>query len=353
MKNDPLLEYVGNIHIHSSFSDGAGTVQEIAGLAASIGLDFIVINDHDHMTDNLHREVEGFHSGVLVLVGLELGCRSHHYLACNIKEMVSSKTLGPQEVIDRVNKQGGLGFLAHPFEKGMPFHDKSIAYTWNDLSVKDFTGIEIWNFSSRWKERIKTPFHGLLHLIFKSRLLKGPSRKTLAFWDSSCQERRLTAIGGSDAHGALFKWGFIQLRPLPYIYVLNSVNVHILLDRGLSGNFKVAGAQVYDALREGRLFIAHDRLGSARGFRFYFISDDGGRLGMGAKCPFQPGNIHVQTPDQSEIRLIRDGKLHEKQYGRKGCFRVEKRGVYRVEVFLRLFPFDKRPWIFSNPVYLK
>ena len=353
MKNDSLFEYVGNIHIHSSFSDGAGTVPEIAGLASSLGLNFIVINDHDHMTDDLHRQAEGFHSGVLVLVGLEIGYRSHHYLACNIKEMVNSKTLGPQEVIDLVNKQGGLGFLAHPFEKGMPFYDKSIAYTWNDLTVKDFTGIEIWNFSSRWKERIKTPFHGLLHLLFKSRLLKGPSRKTLAFWDRSCQERKLTAVGGSDAHSALFKWGFIKLRPLPYLYVLNSVNVHILLDRRLSEDFTAAGAQVYDAMREGRLFIANDRLGPARNFRFYFISEDGDRMDMGAEGPFQPGNIHVQAPDHSEIRLIRDGKLHEKKYGRKGFFRVAKRGVYRVEVFLRLFPFGQRPWIFSNPVYLR
>ena len=90
----------------------------------------------------------------------------------------AASNLGPQAVIDRVNDLGGFGFLAHPFEKGMPFVEKSVAYTWNDLSVEGFAGICIWNFSSRWKERVKTVLHALYFLLFKSRTLKGPSSKT-------------------------------------------------------------------------------------------------------------------------------------------------------------------------------
>ena len=55
------FECVGNLHIHSLFSDGAGTVPEIARSAKKANLDFIILNDHDHMTDFVHLEGEGFY----------------------------------------------------------------------------------------------------------------------------------------------------------------------------------------------------------------------------------------------------------------------------------------------------
>ena len=347
------FEYVGNFHIHSTFSDGDGTVPEIAKTAAKAGLDFIIFNDHDYLADTLHLEEEGFHEGVRVLMGLEIGDLSHHYLACDIKKMVRSKDSGPQDVIDRVNGQGGFGFLAHPFEKGMPFHDKSIAYPWKDRSVSGFTGIEIWNFSSRWKERVKTVFHGLVFLVFKSRLLKGPSQETLAFWDRACLDRRVVAIGGSDAHGVFFRLGKIRLKPLTYDFLLNTVTVHILLDRQLAKDFSTAKTEIYGAMREGRLFIAHERLAPARGFRFDYLSDDGTHLDMGREARFNSGHIQVKTPKQGEIRLIRNGSLLERRFGQDASFRIKEPGVYRVEVFLYRFPFGWRPWIFSNPIYLR
>lgn len=346
-------EYVGAIHMHSSFSDGAKKISDIALSAASVGLDFIVITDHDFMTDSLHLDAEGYYNGLLVLLGLEIGVRHHHYLACDIREMVSSKSLSPQQVIDRVNDINGFGFLAHPFEKGMPFSDNSIAYTWNDLEVTGFTGIEIWNFSSRWKERIKTVFHGLFFLLFKSRSLKGPSKRTILFWDNACKQRRVVAVGGPDAHGAMFRWGFIRLRPLSYDFLLNTITTHILTDRRLSKDFIEARAQVYDAIKEGRMFIAHERLESARGFRFCFVYNDGTSVSMGEEALFKPGYFSVEAPRNCEIRLIKDGRLKEKRHGRDSLFFVEEKGVYRVEVFLRLSFFGLRPWIFTNPIYLR
>jgi len=353
MNDDGLFEYVGNLHIHSSFSDGSATVIDIAHLAAKAGLDFIILNDHDYLTDALHLEAEGFYGEVLVLMGLEIGKMSHHYLAYDLKEMVKSGTSTPQEIVDLVNAQGGFGFLAHPFEKGMPFHDKSITYTWKDLTVTDFTGICIWNFASRWKERIKTPLHGILFLLFKSWSLKGPSRKTTAFWDRLCKQRRVVAIGGSDAHGSWFRFGALRLRPLTYEFLLNSINIHILLDRELPKNYSEAKAEVYRATREGLLFVAHERLAPASGFRFHYISEEGYRLTMGEEGPFQHGNIHIETPLKGEIRLLRDGTLHKKWYGKRASCWVGQSGVYRVEVYHHFFLFGRRPWIFSNPIYLR
>ena len=348
-----FIEYIGNLHIHSSYSDGAGTVLELAQAAGRIGLDFIILNDHDYITDSLHLEEEGFYRGVLVLLGLEIGGRYHHYLAYDLKEMVRGESSTPQEVIDLVNARGGFGFLAHPFEKGMPFLEKSVAYTWNDLSVTGFTGICIWNYSSRWKERVKSALHGLVLLLFKSQMLKGPSEKTLLFWDGLCRKRRVAAIGGSDAHGLGFRWRGIRMTPLSYDHLLNSINVHLLLYRPFSPNFEEAKDAVYAALRKGRLFVAHDNLAPAKGFRFYFVSERGTRLTMGEEAPFRPGTLFVETPDEGKIRLFKNGELIRQWNGHKASFEVGEVGVYRVEVRRRLVLFGWRPWIFSNPIYLR
>ena len=348
-----FIEYTGNLHIHSRYSDGGGTVPEIARSAQRIGLDFIILNDHEHMTHGLHLEDEGYYGDVLALMGLEIGKRYHHYLAYDLKEMVKNDDSGPQEVIDRVNSQGGFGFLAHPFEKGMPFYEKSIAYTWNDLSVTGFTGICIWNFSSRWKERVKSPFHAIFFLFFKSRMLKGPNKKTMSLWDDLCRKKRVVGMGGSDAHGAVFKWGAISLTPLTYDYTLNSINVHVLSEKGLPKDFTKAKAEIYGALKEGRFFIAHDNLAPANGFRFHYISDDGPFVIMGREKPFQPGTLFIETPLKAEIRLLKNGTVIKQWRGQKASYRVEEKGVYRVEVYYYLFPFGWRAWIFSNPIYLR
>jgi hypothetical protein len=347
------FECVGNLHVHSLHSDGAAAVGAIADAAARAGLDFVALNDHSYMARSLHLEEEGFYGEVLVLKGSEIGRRHHHYLAYDLKECVEENDGAPQQVIDRVNEQGGFGFLAHPFEKGMPFLERSVAYTWNDLSVKGFTGICIWNFTSRWKERVKSVLHGLFCLAFKAASLKGPSRETLAFWDGLCKTRRVVAVGGSDAHGSAVRWGSLRLTPLTYDQLLNTVNVHVLLPHALSRDLPLARQGIYGAMRQGRLFVAHDGLRSARGFRFSFRSKDLS-LNMGEEAPFPGrGEIRVVLPQQGEIRLIRDGTLLQNTRGREVSWSVGEKGVYRVEAYLKVPFFGRRPWIFSNPIYLR
>jgi len=346
-------EYIGNLHVHSNRSDGGLSPREVAVAALKAGLDFICLNDHSHMSDGLHLEDEGFVGRLLMLTGAEIGKRYHHYLAFDLKSPVSGDRVGPQEVIDQVNEQGGFGFLAHPFEQGMPFVEKSIAYTWNDLTVQGYTGICIWNYTSRWKERIKGPLHGLYCLAFKRRTLRGPSRETLSFWDHMCRQRRVAAIGGSDAHGAAFRWGFVRFRPLSYPFLFTTINVHILLNRPLPKDVHAAKKMIYDAMREGRLFIAHDGLAPAAGFRFNFLSEDGSDLLMGEEDFFQPGELVVDLPLEGEIRLFRNGREKASWSGREAIYRVKEPGVYRVEIYRKLRFSGKYPWIFTNPIYLR
>ncbi len=347
------FEYVGNLHIHSTHSDGGGSAKQIAEAARTVGLDFIGLNDHSYLTQ-LHLEDEGYHKGIPVLVGSEVGTSFHHYLAYNIKNQVNDESYSPQEVIDAVNSQGGFGFLAHPFEKGMHFLQNSVAYTWNDWSVIGYTGICIWNFSSRWKENVKSFWHGIFHLIFKKYTLKGPSQKTLATWDRLCSERRVVAIGGSDAHASFIKIGFIKLKPLSYRYLLGTINTHILTPSPLRGDFIRDKGIIYDSLSAGTCFVAHDGLSPAKGFRFYFNREKNKeRLEMGQEGKFSLGVLVIKLPGHGLTRIIKDGSLFKTGYGSELSIKIDEGGVYRVEVFRKTPIFGWRPWIFSNPIYLR
>jgi hypothetical protein len=347
------FEYVGNLHIHTAHSDGGGSAKEIAEVARRLGLDFVALNDHSYLTQ-LHLEDEGYHKGILTLVGSEIGTRFHHYLAYNIKSQVDDESHSPQEIIDAVNSQGGFGFLAHPFEKGMHFLQNSVAYTWNDWSVSGYTGICIWNFSSRWKENVKTLWHGIFHIIFKKYTLKGPSQKTLVTWDRVCSERRVVGIGGSDAHASYIEIGFLKLKPLSYRYLLGTINTHVLTATPLRGDLITDKEIIYGSLREGSCFIAHDGLCGAKGFSFSFNREKNKeRLEMGEEAKFSPGILVIKLPRHGLIRVIKDGSLFKRGYGSRLSIKIHEGGVYRVEVSRKTPIFGWRPWIFSNPIYLR
>lgn len=347
------FEYVGNFHIHSTHSDGGGSAKQIAEAARMVGLDFIALNDHSYLTQ-LHLEDEGYHKGIPVLVGSEIGRKFHHYLAYNIKHQVDDESYSPQEVIDAINRQGGFGFLAHPFEEGMPFLENSTVYTWNDWSVSGYTGICIWNFTSRWKENVKTSLHGIYHLIFKTYTVKGPSQKTLETWDRLCLKRQVVALGGSDAHGSYMKIGLLKFTPLSYRYLLGTINTHILTSSPLKGDFITDKGIIYASLRAGTCFVAHDGLSPAQGFRFYFTRNkDEKRVEMGQEDAFSPGTLVSKLPKDGMIRIIKDGSLFKRGYGGELSIKITENGVYRVEAFRKVPLFGWRPWIFSNPIYLR
>ena len=145
-----MFEYVGNLHVHSCYSDGRRSIEEISRIAAEERLDFIGINDHNSLK-GLQDYGEGWRNGVLVLIGEEIGIARHHYIAYGIAHAVEPKEGDPQQVIDDVRRAGGIGFIAHPHERGSPLDRRGRVYTWDDWSVTGYTGISIWCHCSGWK----------------------------------------------------------------------------------------------------------------------------------------------------------------------------------------------------------
>ena len=346
-------EYVGNLHVHSKYSDGTATIEQIAAAAKHAGLDFVGINDHYHLK-GLREGKEGYHDGVAVLVGSELNKRYNHYLAYDISKEIPSDTENPQTVIDAVREQDGLGFIAHPYELGSPLNEDGHTFIWNRWDVEGFTGISIWNFSSVWKGNARSLLLGLYcyHNIRAANL--DPLDETLTKWDELSRRRKVVAIGGSDNHGIKFKafLGLVRGHIFRYEYAFRAVNTHVLLPGEMPSEFGDAKRAIYDALKEGRCFVACGLFADPRGFRFEAETKEL-PTPMGGDVSFGDSPVlTVSAPSRGLIRFIHDGREIKSATGSSASLRINEPGTYRAEVRLPRAFGKTRAWIFSNPIYV-
>lgn len=346
-----MYEYVGNIHIHSVYSDGTGNIKEIACLAEKAGLDFVVITDHENLR-GLRNNEEGYYGRVLVLIGMEINDACCHYLALNIKREVANDTSNPQKIIDEVNEQGGIGIIAHPFEKGSPYYENGIVFNWNNWQVSGFQGIEIWNWVSGWKDNIDSFVKGIFLLLCPRFCITGPSREALRKLDFfQLKGEKVAAFGGSDAHNIKFKLGFIPITVGSYLKAFRSVNMHILLMEKLGKDWARDKLAVYEALRSGRSWVADDYRRDSRGFRF-LLKYGNQSWTAGDEVEYRNGmHMEVITPYYGRVRLIHNGKTAAVSKGKRHIFEDIGKGVYRIEADYR-FLGRYYPWIYSNSIFL-
>jgi hypothetical protein len=329
------------IHVHSTHSDGTGTVAQIARAAKRAGIDVVLLTDHDTLAAKRSGE-ERWYDDVLVLVGEEVSPTDRdHFLAFGIDEEINRRLSGP-EICGAVAAAGGFGFAAHPFSRGSQrFKRPGIAFGRPDC----LDGIELWSFLGDTGERVRG-FRDLARMILTpQRAIGGPPEDNLREWDRLCQARRVVAIGGLDAHQfGVRVAGRVPLRLMGYKRTFEQLHTHVFVPEAPRGELEHDRALVYEGLREGRCYIANDKVADARGFAFW-----GEGVGMGEEAAFEPGTeLHARTPHSAQIRLIRDGVIEAEIQGTELHHPIERHGVYRVEVSL-----GGRPWIYSNPVYLR
>lgn len=348
--------YPGNIHIHTSYSDGSGRIDEIAAAASAAGLRYIIIADHETLAG---LPEEGFRHGVAVIVGVELNRESNHYLVLGVDRLPRGNEEEPQEMIDRLNRAGALGFIAHPFEKGSPYIAGGKSYHWTRLPERGFTGLEIWNYTSYWRGRVTSIPRTIYWFLFnRAAAVDSPPPEALALWDDyTGRGMRVTAIGTSDAHAARVRVAGIPVEIFPYAFLFRQINTYLCFKEKMSGAFPEAKGQVYAALREGRCYVSYDRLYPGEGFSFAAfrgLREEAAAI-MGEEMPWQEGLfLAVRSPARrSEIRIIKDGRLFCRGGGPELRCRANGPGVYRAEVYYRTLAGKARPWIYANPIYIR
>jgi hypothetical protein len=348
-----MYTYPGNIHIHSNYSDGSGTLDDITAAAASARLRYLIITDHETLAGLAE---EGFRRGVAVLVGTELNRSSNHYLALRVDAVPERNESQPQAIIDCVQAQNGLGFIAHPFEKGSPYIERGAAYPWTRWPVFNFTGLELWNYCSHWRGLTYSAALLAYRFLFSRKAaMDGPPRECLQLWDCYTEQgHRVVAIGGTDAHAVRVRVGIMPVVVFPYGFLFRALNTYICLTEPLSGDYKQAKEQVYAALGGGSCYISLDQLHCGQGFS-YHAAGSGKEILMGDETAFTaPLTVHVFSPaKRSLIRLLQNGKVVRNECGQNLRHRVTAPGVYRAEVYYHPRCGPPRPWIYSNPIYLR
>ena len=378
-----FYDYAGALHVHSTYSDGAGTVEEIAAAANRAGLDFVVLCDHSSLQAKADGK-DGWRGRTLVLVGTEITTDAGHQLALGVPDSFLPAPHDAEPAQTAIQGSGGLGFVALPCD---------LKDHWRDFSrMQDGIGLEVFNLSAIARTKINLP--GLLEVWrrYKSRdpqkafhMVAARPAPELRLWDhlTAAPEpgrpaRRVVGIASLDAH-AVMKFAR-RSYPFPtYEETFRTLRTHLLTSEPLSygeGARKSARAKddalILQSLALGHCYMAYDNYADPTGFTFEAGLADmpAGQaptalMGDALTFPAESASgtpalmLTAQAPrTRSLVRLYQDGRLVAAARGGRLDFAVRAPGVYRIEVFLYRrrvgsLCFGAKPWIFSNPIYVQ
>lgn len=135
--------YKGNLHTHSTESDGRMAPETVVQWYRSQGYDFLSLTDHRVVTQVQSRD------DFLCIPGVELNTPSvrergiglFHILGIGVSaDCDNSVSESPQELIDAIRAAGGLAVLAHPHWSGNVVNEEFV-------QLEGYVGIECFNYA--------------------------------------------------------------------------------------------------------------------------------------------------------------------------------------------------------------
>ncbi len=323
------LDFKGIIHCHSYLShDSTGTVEEIAEACADLGLDFLVMTDHQ-TPYSVSRGQRGMVGETLFITGAEIRVPGGSLLAFPLQHFVRPRP-SLEEVLADIHAQGGLAIIDH-------------AERFTAWDTQGLDGIEILNLHAAAKaaSRVEmiskflfTPMH-----VFLSSLGFQPSENLRALDDMLQKQHPFLAVGGNDAHANIRVFGPLGGTIGTYAEIFRTLSTHVQAS-------ELSEEALVQALRQGRCFVVFDLWRDGSGFDFW-AQTPLAMHGMGASLPAQKDlQLRVHTPALGQIRLLRNGEVVARQEGQELHFPDPPPGIYRVEVDLA----PQKPWIFANSI---
>ena len=111
------LPFAIDFHVHSEDSyDGHEPVELILEHAADIGLDGVVITDHDEIDESLRATELAPEYGLVGIPGVEISTAHGHLLAIGVEERPEAGR-SFMETVDMVRALGGVAIVPHPFQR--------------------------------------------------------------------------------------------------------------------------------------------------------------------------------------------------------------------------------------------
>ena len=341
--------YSGAIHMHSTYSDGGGSVEDIVRAGQNAGPDFLVLTDHDTMQPLLDGH-QGYHDGLLLLVGEEVNTSAGHLLSLGVGRDVSQDgPLGLPALVEEISESGGVSIAAHPTGRR----------PWTDWTLEEMDGLEVLNGNSEWRDdgvlellRVLVFLPFMPDAVFNS-LIDRPD-EAIRLWMHRVRRQPVTVIGSVDAHARIPLWGEQHLSFPTYERMFGLIRTYVITSTELTGDAEADEEILVNAIHRGSCYVVLEGYEPAPGFSFE-LSRGSERNSMGSSVDFQAGDrLHVTAPSSGpvRIRLYRDEVPLIETEGHELFVEVPGPGAYHTEVYqLRgtlLRGERQRLWIISN-----
>jgi hypothetical protein len=306
--------YFGELHSHSTHSDGEFELAEIADRAARAGLDFLALTDHNTMS--AHPAPDG--APVVILPGFELTTFHGHHPVYGADGLVpwheDGRVLPLAEIAPRIRARGGIVGIAHPFVPGDPLC--------TGCRMVDALPAECFDLVEVWYRRWSSP--------------GSDNQAAYAMWDRLWAEGQgKTAVAARDWHGPEQEGPFPGELPL----------TGLLADQASPG-------ALLAALRRGRAIISRGPI--------LDLAVDGGdravgigeriapRAGENGSTVLRAGIDRLEQP--GELRVLRSGSILTRAPVRAGNaieleFALVGPGPYRAELWA-----DDEPLAITNHI---
>ncbi|MFC7232126.1 CehA/McbA family metallohydrolase [Saliphagus sp. GCM10025308] len=161
------IPFAIDFHVHSESSyDGHEPLELILEHAADIGLDGVVITDHDEIDASLEAAELASRYGLVGIPGVEVSTAQGHLLAIGVEERPEPGRPF-QTTVERVRELGGLAIVPHPFQRSR--------HGVRRRHILDVDAIEVYN--------------SMLFTGYQNRRARRFARR-----------REYPKVGGSDAH---------------------------------------------------------------------------------------------------------------------------------------------------------
>jgi hypothetical protein len=348
-------DYRGVIHAHSSLGGhSTGQFDELVTAAKSNALDFVVMTEHPSENfDTSASTLKGIQHGVLFVNGNEISTADddRFLLMPGSEKAFADGYIKTPEFLSQEKAQGKFAFITYPDR----FHN------WDS----DYDGIEVFNLHTNAKRMNPVwfaldafwSFSSMPEMVLAD-YFQRPAPELKKF-DELAQLKKLSLFAGSDAHSNIGVGldtntadRIIGAKLDPYATIFSLVRTHVLLNKTET----FTQDNLLKALKNGNCFIGLDVLGDTAGFSF--TADNGSEKKMMGDEITLSGNtsLDVTVALKSRIAVFRDGQ--DPEYfsdENKLTYPIKNKGVYRIEVYLDPLgpPFDKIPWIISNPIYVR
>jgi hypothetical protein len=325
----------GAYHIHTSRSDGSGSIDDVARAAAEAGLQFVILADHG--TAATPPEPPSYRHGVLVIDAVEVSTTDGHVVALGLRD-ASPYPLGGEgrDVIEDVHRMGGWTVAAHP-------DSQKADLRWRGPATD---GIEWINADSEWRDdgtqrKIQAAMHYVIRPASAITSLFSRPRATFRRWDQWAQQRQVVGLAAVDAHARI---GIdeqseprvartILARP-SYADMFRTLVQAVWLSRPLTGDAAADADHILSALRAARTYSVVTAIAAPA-----VLTVTTSPTTMRAEVAGAPAAV---------VSIWRAGREVDSAPGALGVA-LAAPGLYRVEV--RWPGFDV-PWIVSAPVFV-